>query len=266
MEVPILDISPLLGAPPSPCPSSTPTHPRDMLIQEIIEILSSIGFLYITGHGIPQDLLSRTSLQNQLFFGLPDEIKQQHVSGRDRARRGYSSVATENFGSLAGERKPNDLVEKFRFGPEVSSSESDPYYLSNECKVHFAPNEWGQLPESFRDTILEYSEAIQRLSIKILEILAIGLCESPNYFTASMDHHTSILTLNHFPPLSSLSSPVQESQLRVAEHTDVSLITIVNQTQPACSCDDSEGGISSDGLEICTPDGRWIPIPNIPGS
>jgi isopenicillin N synthase-like dioxygenase len=266
MEVPIIDISSLLETHSHASTSSPATAPPDGILQEVIHVLSSLGFLYITGHGIPLELMTRMAQQNQLFSSLSDLEKQQFVSQKDKARRGYSSIASENFGSLAGEKKPNDLVEKLRFGPEILNSESDPYYLSNECKVHFAPNEWGHLPPSFRDTILEYSEAMQQLAIKILEILAMGLFESPSYFTSSMDHHTSILTLNHFPPLSSLSSPVQESQLRVAEHTDVSLITIVNQTQPSCSSDDKEEGSSSEGLEICTPNGHWIPIPNIPGT
>jgi isopenicillin N synthase-like dioxygenase len=275
MEVPVIDISPLLESTPHTITvtDNQSTHSSSLatslagLLQEIINSLSSLGFIYITGHGIPSDLMTRMSQQNQLFFSLSDSNKQQFLS-KDKARRGYSSVASENFGSLAGEKKPNDLVEKLRFGPHIPDLESDPYYFSNECKVHFAPNEWGDLPPSFRDTILEYTETIQQLAIKILEILAIGLSESSDYFTSSMDRHTSILTLNHFPPLSSLISPVQDSQLRVAEHTDVSLITIINQTQPFCSGDayGGESSCNSDGLEICTPDGQWIPIPNIPGA
>lgn len=260
-EVAICDISAYLPISGQNFPySSEIEDQRQIIITQIVESLSSLGFIYLVGHGIPMELLQRVSQQNQIFYMLSLEEKMRFMS-KDKARRGYSSLNTENFASLAGEKKPNDLVEKLRFGPEISSHdlENNPYYHSNECKVHFMQNEWGNLPSTFRDTIIEYYNAVQRLAELILEILALGLNQPSDYFTSSLDKHTSILTFNHFPSLSALDSTIEPNQLRVAEHTDVSLITIVNQLQPNSSFS------SSVGLEICTPDGNWIPIPNIPG-
>lgn len=272
MEVPIIDISsyrPILGENfTDDCHNinNSDLNPllserKQAIIHQIVESFSSLGFIYIIGHGVSIELLELVSQQNQLFYSLSLEEKLSFMS-KDKARRGYSSINTENFASLAGEVKPNDLVEKLRFGPEISSEilENDSYYHSNECKVHFMPNEWGNLSTTFRDVVLEYYNSMQRLAVLILEMLALGLGQSADYFTSSMDKHTSILTFNHFPSVSQLELPVEPNQLRVAEHTDVSLITIVNQLQPN-SCPTS----SSVGLEICTPDGQWIPIPNIPG-
>jgi isopenicillin N synthase-like dioxygenase len=277
--VPIVDISAYLSA------SEAPETKRDV-IQRVVHSFATLGFLYILGHGLSSELLDQIAEQNKVFSLLSADEKEQLVS-KDRARRGYSHSLSENFASLAGEKRPNDLVEKLRFGPELfplkeqegqgqTQGQEESYYQSNECKVHFSPNEWGPLPSSFRDLILEYSEAMRHLSHTIVEMLAIGLSQPSDYFTSSMDKPTSILTLNYFPPLSSEATTVRDEAdtstspppssplLRVAEHTDVSLITIVNQTQPpSCS---SSLSTSSDGLEICQPDGQWIPIPNVPGA
>lgn len=240
--------------------NSKECNSKENVIENVVNSLSSLGFVLITGHGISSELLQKVSQQSYLFYSQTNEQKKLFYS-KDKARRGYSPIDSENFVSLAGERKPNDLVEKIRFGPELIIDNNDPYYHSNECKIHFMPNEWGELPETFRSTILEYNNAIQNLAIIILEILACGLNLPNDYFTTSMNHHTSILTLNHFPSLSSIPT-IQPQQLRVAEHTDVSLITIVNQTQPFIDGNNCH----SQGLEICTPNGDWISIPNIPDS
>jgi isopenicillin N synthase-like dioxygenase len=215
------------------------------------------------------------------FFHQPLEQKKKLLS-RDRAKRGYAPLETENFASLIGEKKPNDICEKVRFGPAVDTD--NPYYCSKQGRAHFAPNEWGDESELFRSAITEYYSAMENVTSKLLEIIAIGLGVSACYFGPKMTKHTSILSLNYYPPVamdwtrqphsSSTTAPGDideqspgtflvplQRHHRIAEHTDVSMITIVNQSPPTAEVPEESWG----GLEIKVGSGQWMQVPYIPG-
>eukprot|EP01034_Spumella_vulgaris_P036220 gene36220-44681_t len=90
------------------------------------------------------------------------------------------------------------------------------------------------------------------------------------------DKHTSILSLNYYPPSESADSSttcINDTIIRVAEHTDVSMLTIVAQsisrpgdiTSPTTATDTTStypGG----GLEILDPStAQWLSVPYLPG-
>jgi isopenicillin N synthase-like dioxygenase len=240
-------------------------HCKEDVVEKLLKSISSLGFVFIEGHEIPEALQTNVFQQLQTVFHQNFDEKKIFLS-KDRARRGYSPVESENFASLVGEKRPNDLVEKIRFGPELDSAQlQDPYYSSKEGRIHFVRNEWGNDDNvQFRSVILQYYEHMERVAHTILEILALSLETRADSFTASMTRHTSILTANGYPPISRICGAVGDYQLRVAEHTDVSLITIVNQYQ--CGVIDEHGNaIAGGGLEILTRDGFWLPVPYLTG-
>lgn len=166
------------------------------------------------------------------YFASPLSNKLQTIS-KDRARRGYAPVSTENFASLIGERgKSNDLVEKFRIGPEITPEIKDEYtsYFSRkEAKVHFFPNDWSATNEAFRDLSLRLYQSLEEVAKTIInEILSQQYDSSAKTLWESyFQHHTSILSINHY-------STTQESDTRISEHTDVSLFTIVTNLDKGC--------------------------------
>lgn len=253
------------------------------------DILIKVQFRYITGHGVPETQLTSVIEVVNNFFKQPLDQKKKLLS-RDRAKRGYSPVETENFASLIGEKKPNDICEKVRFGPTLPGDSDDPYYRSKVARTHFAPNEWGDEAESFRSAIIEYYSALETLTDTLLEIIAIGLGVSVSSFRSKMNKHTSIMSLNYYPPvtvdavdairpLPSSSSMISSGpkdcdarsdialflspsqQFRIAEHTDVSMITIVNQSSSNSTKEESWGG-----LEIKDSLGQWLPVPYVSGA
>ena len=84
--------------------------------ERLRELLRSCGFLYVSGHDIDPRDIKRTFEASRCFFAGSMENKQTCESTY-RARRGYSKFGAENFATLVGEVRPNDLVEKYRFGP-----------------------------------------------------------------------------------------------------------------------------------------------------
>jgi isopenicillin N synthase-like dioxygenase len=160
---------------------------------------------------------------------------------------------TENFACLSGHILPNDLVEKFRIGPientftSIDDSMNNPnYFTTKEGKIHFFPNTWGNLNDNNINIIKNYYMKMEQLSIKLLIIIAISLQLPYNYFIQYMKYHTSILTLNNYPHLNNdILNILSYNQLRIAEHTDVSMITIVNQLYYR--------NINTNNIEIAVP-------------
>ena len=168
------------------------------------------------------------------FFSLPVDEKMQACSP-DRARRGYSPLFSENFASLIGEKgRPNDSVEKLRFGPPPPAAaaveEFPEYYGSKVAKfVHFLPNETEQLSQMFNVAISRYYSLMEHVSNCVLRALESTFRLSRGSLTSHVTaHHTSILSINHYPVL---DEDTGEKRERVAEHTDVSLFTIVAAIQ-----------------------------------
>jgi isopenicillin N synthase-like dioxygenase len=93
--------------------------------------------------------------------------------------------------------------------------------------------------------------------VRLLEA-ALGLPEG--HFAGRMRRHTSILTVNHYPPLPPAPSTGRRDELdvRVAAHTDVSMFTVVAQT-PA------PGGRG--GLQVYhAATDTYRTVPHVPGA
>ena len=165
--------------------------------------------------------------------------------------------------------RPNDLVEKYRFGPcpvcpsepltktthEASAAANgtspaarpvhhvsvpeNPYFHSKAARTHYAPNifppfkfDAGRLEASVRSLY----RAMEQLALALVEIFEKVLQMPPRFLTRWFCHHqhTSILTLNGYPPLSEavLQQAHRQGQCRVAAHTDVSLFTLLLMDKP----------------------------------
>lgn len=225
--------------------------------REILSSFQRFGYIRITGHGVSNSTISDSFKLGQSFFTSESSFKTENYS-KDKARRGYSESSSENFGSLKGDSlQPNDLVEKFRIGPPILiDDDKSNYHKCKDGRVHFYPNIWPSQPEDFRETLTQLYQEISSLAVNILQIIEIGLNNrQSNILTKNMDKHTSILSLNYYNELDMSgdenggTAPVP-AIIRVAEHTDVSMITIVAQSLDA----------SRTWLEIFQ-DGQWIKIP-----
>ena len=172
------------------------------------------------------DFLRLTDAENvfrvsEHFFQQPLDIKSTGASF-DVSKRGYSAVSTENFALLiANKGIPNDSVEKFRMGP--ISAENDDFLLNlpKSGKSHFTPNCWPSSPVCMRSVFEQLYLKLEKVA-KILCSLFDIIFETN--LSDQMNHHTSIMTANYYPPSSTIS--------RIAEHTDVSLFTIITSNAP----------------------------------
>ena len=95
--------------------------------KQLVNKLKLNGFCYIRGTNISKKICDDALQATHTFFHVANEdVRRSCLSTKDRARRGYSPINTENFASLIGTVGPNDLVRKFRIGPTTTGTKSDP--------------------------------------------------------------------------------------------------------------------------------------------
>src|SRR5687768_8553936 len=107
--LPVLDVATLVGG-------------RGPSLSEVASAIESAcrdsGFFYVTGHGVPAELLTRLDLASRAFFRLPEADKLEIAMARGgRAWRGYFPVG----GELTSGRP--DLKEGLYFGAELGDDD-----------------------------------------------------------------------------------------------------------------------------------------------
>ena len=208
------------------------------------------GFLVITGHGIPADLIDRTYDVTLEFFCLPDKVKKRwEVEADDPTIRGLYLTAGYVAASGDVETAP-DLCELFtmnRLGePGVAAAAG----LGEHFDVWSSPNRWPDQPSSFRKTWLEYYAALEALSADLMRLFALGLNLDERFFDDKIDQHITNLCANYYPVVD--DEPL-EGQYRKGPHSDWGTLTVLYQ--------------DAGGLEVLhRQTGDWFEVPVMPGS
>jgi isopenicillin N synthase-like dioxygenase len=196
------------------------------------------GFFYVRNHGVPDALIAGIFKQAQTLFAAPSVVKEELAIKRSRHNRGYVGMATESLNLAQA-----DLKEAFNIGLDLD--ETDPEVVAG--KPYRGVNFWPQMP-SFRDTALEYFNAVWRLGLDLHLAIAVDLGLPATFFADKFDRPMATLRLLHYPPRE------KDQQLPGAgEHTDYGSLTIL--------LNDNAGG-----LEVRRRDGAWIEAPPIPGA
>jgi isopenicillin N synthase-like dioxygenase len=233
--LPVIDVRPLLGPDPGSAAS------RAAVAGRIQAACRERGFFYVTGHGVPDDLLDQLASASTEFFALPVEDKLEISMDRGgRAWRGFFPVGAE----LTSGRP--DLKEGLYFGAELP--DDDPRVLAG-LPLHGRNLFPRQVPR-LGPLVLAYLDALTSLGQAVLTGVALSLDLDPGYFATGYTADPTILfRIFHYPP----SPPsAQAGDWGVGEHTDYGLITLLAQ-------DDSGG------LQVAAPEG-WIEAPPVPGT
>ena len=207
---------------------------------KLLSALKKDGFAIIRGTGMTSKVSHDALKVTHSFFNEANESVRRTCLAKDRARRGYSPMNSENFASLIGEKGPNDLVRKFRIGPERKEDNTSHLYHQNSWPN---PKVWGEDQASlFKSSIEKYYSEICRISHSVLEAIRDGLLlidptrEQYLQILSMSDinkSHTSILTL-----LSYKKGARHQGKMKtplVAPHTDVGVITVLRFDSGDCA-------------------------------
>jgi len=210
---------------------------------ELRDHLEQIGFLYISGHGVPAASVARVRAASKEFYDLPADDKLKIKI--DKNFRGYIPINTSTIVTSSVEKvtKPNQS-ESLMIMHEVA--ETDPDALAG--KPLQGPNQWPddrRLPE-FRTVVETYIRQMTDLGKRLLEVITCALDMEQGSLAPHFEKPTTFLRLLHYP-----TQREEDGLFGSAPHTDYGFITLLAQ--------DDVGG-----LEVKNKAGEWIAAPPIP--
>ena len=240
-SIPVIDISPF--------DQGSVTVKRS-IAEAVDTACRTIGFLVVSGHGVPRADIDAALAAGRAFFDLPEAEKRRCLSPGALQFLGYTAPRTRNLAATLGEERPPDLREIFTVGP--GDRFAPDFAGLPGVEDLYAPNLWPDRPEGFKAIHLRLYEKMDSLAERVMRIFAVALDLPETYFADKIDRHFSPLGSFHYPPL---SGPPQPGQLRCGAHTDFGSVTFLAM----------DHGNGNGGLQIQRPGGAWEDVTADPG-
>jgi isopenicillin N synthase-like dioxygenase len=208
---------------------------KPQIVSAIHQAAISPGFFQVTGHPIPLSLRNRLFDALKTFYALPHDVKQSLHRNNSTCLRGYETVGEQRL-----EEGYQDAKEGFMIGQELDGE-----------GLRFAqgPNQWPpeELCPGFRETFMEYFEAMRVFSRTMFRVVALGLGLEEGAlddFVYGRDTVT-MCRAHRYPP----TTPEMAAKSRgIGAHTDFGALTLLLQ--------DDIGG-----LEVFhRPSQTWHPV------
>ena len=230
-EIPVVDVSGLYGGP----------EQQQAVAAELGRAAREVGFLYVTGSGVPQDLFDDLLAVTKEFFARPVEEKMKVYIGNSSNHRGHVPTGEEggyvDQAEAGPNQKPADLKEAFDLSLDLPAD--DPDYLAGNPMV--GPNQWPDLP-GMPETVNRYYDAVLAFGKVLLRGFALALGEPAERFDAMVTKAPSQLRLIHYP-----YDAAATDAMGIGAHTDFEVFTLLKPTKP--------------GLEVLNGAGEWIDAP-----
>jgi isopenicillin N synthase-like dioxygenase len=238
-EIPTLDIAPHLEGTPGG---------REKVAAHLREISETVGFFYLKGHGIPQNIIDSVFREARRFHALPEDLKRQcpRISNFS-LNSGYQASVEHKPGAnvnIISDAKPN-LYSSFMVNREGGSG--GPSMTEEQRRVDV--NVWPKDLPGFKEVVMDYHGRIENLARQFLPLWATGLELPLDYFDKYFTTPHVSLALSHYPP----QKEIGQRQYGIAPHTDNSLMTFLAQANVP-------------GLAVRMPSGHWRLVDIVPGT
>lgn len=215
------------------------SHPErhEAFVQQLGDALSTLGFVAITDHGIPAELLDRAYAVAADVFALPSSTKRGYEDPEGGRERGYTSFGVEH----AKDHGAPDLKEFWHVGRARE--------LGNPAHAHLHDNRFPSEVPAFGEVFSDLYSTMERFAHSLLDGVGEYLGLPPSFFRDMVADGNSVMRIINYPDLG-VAAPA--GSVRAAQHEDINLMTVLPaSTRP--------------GLELLTHDGRWMPVFTPPG-
>ncbi|KAJ3085915.1 hypothetical protein HK102_013690 [Quaeritorhiza haematococci] len=248
--IPVVDFAPCLHPDAS-------SEDCKRVAQSIHDACRGVGFFYLEGHGIPDEILDTVFNISEVLFALPLEEKLKYAI--TEANVGYSHLTQER---LDPTRKANDCKEAFNFGKFTSGGMTK-----------------DQVPETFRSDehwsrLQSFGKTCHTLCLNILRAFATCLSISPadggtEYFAQRHDYDVpsgDILRLLKYPGEAEPVEERPEDGIRAGGHSDYGSLTLLFQKdigglQVLLPNQHTRTNATPNTDTPKTPDGTWVDVP-----
>jgi isopenicillin N synthase-like dioxygenase len=229
-SLPVLDISRIEAGPSE----------KAAFLAELRETAHDLGFFYLTGHGIPEELTRSIVAVSRRFFALPQEDKLSIEMVNSPHFRGYTRTGWER---TRGERDWREQIDIGDERPALPRDNGLPAWWRLQ-----GPNQWpASLPE-LREVALAYKAATAVLALRLIRAFSAALGQPETIFDPIFTPEPNqLIKLIHYPGRDST-----EGDQGVGAHKDSGIVTVLLQDV-------------QDGLEV-EYQGSWIPAPPLPGT
>ena len=225
--IPVIDISPLRD-------SSKPTA----VAQALLAASQDLGFIYINGHGIPDEVITAARGCALDFFQSAEQEKRRYTIS-DKHRGWLSQGGAKMQDDLAA-----DLKESFIWGYQDDAGDTP---CDHELR---GPNQWPDFVPGMESAALDYFNHADRVARCLLRGFALGLNLEADFFLRNSQVPLSRASFVYYPGQTASSD---KAAFGVGPHTDFGLLTVL--------CQDHVGGLQVENLN-----GEWIDAPPIPGT
>lgn len=230
-SVPQIDISAYVGA--------GSAADRAAVARAMDEACRTVGFIQVTGHGIPDEVIAGLGDAMDAFFALSLADKKT-ARGPEGSNRGYSAPRSESLSLSLGVEsasRMNDFFEAFNVGASAAD-----YPEASLPAEDYAENVWPDVP-GFRPPVEAYFAEAGRVARTLTTIFADALGLEPGFFAPFTDHSINVLRMNNYalPPG---TVDLDGDLTGMGEHTDFGIVTVL-WADPI------------PGLQVLGGDGSW---------
>ncbi|XP_010919592.2 S-norcoclaurine synthase 1 [Elaeis guineensis] len=216
LEIPVIDMSRLLQS-----ESSRDESTKLNLACE------QWGFFQLINHNIPNELIERMKVVIEEFFKLPLEVKEQFAQ---------LPGSLEGYGQL------------FVISKDQKLDWADILYFNTQPLNQRNTRLWPTQPPTFRATLDEYSQELNKTADCLLGLIAKNLGLNSEILTDKTKEGIQSVRINYYPPCLQA-----DKVLGFSPHSDADLLTLVLQVNQV------------QGLQIKN-NGKWVPVKPLPGA
>ncbi len=199
------------------------------------------GFFYLKNHGVAPALTDGIFTAARRFFALPLAARMDpDLLISPEHSRGYQPLGARRYPDTS----MPDLMEAFKYQRELPAD--DPDILAGDRIQQ--TNKWARGLPGWRETLIDYFEAVDGVSATLLRAFALALELEEDFFAEFYRKPLTQVSLLHYP-----AQPPRDDAYGNRPHADETAFTIVLQ-----------GDVS--GLEVETSPGQWLVVPPVEGA
>lgn len=214
---------------------------RSEVVRRVDEAARTVGFMQVTGHGIPAATLSEFTGATDAFFALDAQAKAKYRCPPG-INRGYTPPKAESLSNSLGLASAADLFEAINVGTTTADFPGldlpEDVYAKNVYPSDEVPG--------FEAAVTEWFQAAGRVARTMVRIFGVALGGREDYFERFTDHSIDVLRMNNYR-LPDPGAELEPDQLGMGAHTDYGIVTVLWADQVP-------------GLEIHGADGNWHPV------
>ena len=238
--VPTVDISPYV--------TGGPADARARTAADMDAACSTVGFVQVMGHAVPDDVIAGLAAAMDGLFGLPLEVKGRYRTPPE-VNRGYSPPKSESLSLSLGVEsatRMNDFFEAFNVGAAASW-----FPGADLPQPDYAENTWPDVP-GFEAAVLRYFHEAARVARTLTTIFADALGLPAGFFERFTGHSIDVLRMNNYalPPG---QVDLDGDLTGMGEHTDYGIVTVLWADRVA-------------GLQVLGDDRAWHDVMPEPGA